>query len=444
MKIKNIHAIEVLSSRGYPTIKTKVTLESGEIGEAMVPQGASKGKREAYEMIDKNPSRYKGLGVEKAVKIINNDLAKFLIGQEIDSISDLDKKLIDFDSTPNKEKYGANSILSISIAFTKALARSQNKQIFEVLKQDDKSKIILPVPMLNIINGGMHAKNNLDFQEFMILPIGARSFKEAIRMAVEVYITLKGELIEKGLNTGVGDEGGFAPNLEDDEAALKLISDSIKKSGYKLGKDFVLSLDIAASSWRDEKTGKYIFPKSHKEFTLDELLSYYDDLSFKYPLFSIEDGLDEEDYDGWSKMNIRFKDRLLLVGDDLYVTNKRLLKKGIDENLSNAILIKPNQIGSVTETLETIQMAKNHDMEFIVSHRSSDTCDSFIADLAVSSSAHLIKSGAPCRSERVEKYNRLLEIEDSYPSSIYAGEKILKLFKTFSSSRYEGTPGQHS
>ncbi len=434
MKIKDIHAIQILSSRGYPTIRTKVILDDDSFGIADVPSGASKGKNEALELIDKDENVYRGLSVYKAINNINKVICKSLKGMDISTSLVADLKLNSLDSTEQKSKLGANAILSTSIAIAKALAKSNKMELFQSL-DEIKNIYSLPVPMLNIINGGMHASNNIDIQEFMILPVGADSFSDAIRMASEIYMSLKGKLSSKNLLGGVGDEGGFAPNLGSDEEALDLIMDSIKDAGYIPGKDVLISLDVAASSWKVENEDLYVFPKSKKQFTTDELIRFYEQLIYKYPIFSIEDGLDETDYSGWIKFNQLLKDKLVLIGDDLYVTNYNLLKRGIDENWSNGILIKPNQIGTVTETITTINLAKENNFIYIVSHRSGDTSDSFISDLAVAKNALLIKAGAPCRSERVEKYNRLLEIEDMYETE-YNGKKISKIFSSFSSYRF--------
>ena len=337
MKIKDIHAIQILSSRGYPTIRTKVILDDDSFGIADVPSGASKGKNEALELIDKDENVYRGLSVYKAINNINKVICKSLKGMDISTSLVADLKLNSLDSTEQKSKLGANAILSTSIAIAKALAKSNKMELFQSL-DEIKNIYSLPVPMLNIINGGMHASNNIDIQEFMILPVGADSFSDAIRMASEIYMSLKGKLSSKNLLGGVGDEGGFAPNLGSDEEALDLIMDSIKDAGYIPGKDVLISLDVAASSWKVENEDLYVFPKSKKQFTTDELIRFYEQLIYKYPIFSIEDGLDETDYSGWIKFNQLLKDKLVLIGDDLYVTNYNLLKRGIDENWSNGIL----------------------------------------------------------------------------------------------------------
>lgn len=430
MRIKDIKALQIISSRGHPTIKTTVTLSDGSKGSSSVPSGASKGKNEALELIDKDDKYYRGLSVLTAISNIKDKLKNNLIHDDFSTFYEIDEKMIKLDGTKQKTKLGANAILSISIATIKAIAMNKSLEIYEVIN-NDLNRIILPVPMLNIINGGMHANNNIDFQEFMILPVNSLTFSHAVEMACNIYMSLKGILEKNDMLQGVGDEGGYAPNLNNNEEALDLIVQAIREAGYVEGKDVLISLDVAASSWKDKKSDRYVFPKSKSIMTTEELIDYYEKLIHKYPIFSIEDGLDEEDYEGWELLNRRLGDHLILVGDDLYVTNKELLKIGIEKKLSNAILIKPNQIGTIKETLETIDLADKNNFLYIISHRSGDTCDSFIADLSVASRAMLIKSGAPCRSERVEKYNRLLEIEDEQRCE-YSGHKIKEMFANFS------------
>ena len=403
MKIKNISAMEILDSRGNPTVMAKVVLDDNSIGSACVPSGASTGQFEAVELRD-NGNRYMGKGVEKAVENINKTIAKELVGKEICCQRAIDDTLLKLDGTENKKKLGANATLAVSLAFARAMADSLNIPLYRYLGGINAH--ILPTPMLNIINGGAHAQNNIDIQEFMIFPNGFETFKEKIEASVNVYHTLKG-LIKGG--SGVGDEGGFAPSLSKDEEALDLICEAIETAGYKLKEQFSLCIDVASSDWFNN--GSYTLPKSKKIYSADELLSYYTKLCNDYPIVSIEDPFGEEDWEAFQKITSSFKNKVQIVGDDLFVTNSKRLKKGIETGSANAILIKPNQIGTLSETLDAINLAKAKGYNTIISHRSGETADTFIADLSVAVNAGQIKTGAPARSERTEKYNRLLEIE---------------------------------
>lgn len=412
--IENIHAIEILDSRGNPTIQVEVELEDGSIGKACVPSGASTGSFEAVELRDSDDTRYNGKGVLKAVEHINYTIAEELIGENAYDQAEIDDIMISLDGTNNKSRLGANAILGVSIAVARAAANSLGMELYNYLGGINAS--VLPVPMMNILNGGKHSDNNISIQEFMIVPVGGVSFSDFMEMGVKVYKSLKEVLKEKGYSVGVGDEGGFAPNLPNDELALDFIMEAIKESGYIAGKDICIALDIAASEMYEEarkieKNG-YLFWKTNIFKTKDEMIDYLANLTEKYPIISIEDGLAEEDWDSWKKLTSRLGDKIQLVGDDLFVTNIERLAHGIEEKAGNAILIKPNQIGTVTETLYTIELAKQAGYKTIVSHRSGETEDTFISDLAVAINAGQIKAGAPCRTDRVAKYNRLLAIED--------------------------------
>ncbi|NMA31106.1 MAG: phosphopyruvate hydratase [Candidatus Methanofastidiosa archaeon] len=404
-KIERIHAREILDSRGNPTVETEVTIQ-GLTEMAAVPSGASTGAFEALELRDKDESRYLGKGVLKAVGYVNNELWNGLKDFEFNSQQELDNKLIELDGTENKDRYGANSLLSISMAVARVLAKLQSKELYEYLGDGN----VLPVPMMNILNGGEHASNNVDIQEFMIMPVGAPSFKEGLRWCAEVYHNLAKILKERNLSAGIGDEGGFAPNLENDEDALKLIMEAINKSGYEPGKDFMLTIDSAVTEWQVD--GGYRLPKAGIFKTTDEMIDYWEDLVNRYPISSLEDGLGEEDWDGWVKLTQRLGNRIQLVGDDLFVTNPKRLAKGIEMGAGNSILIKLNQIGTVTETIDAIKLAYSAGYRAVVSHRSGETEDTFISDLAVGLGTKQLKTGAPARSERVAKYNRLLRIEE--------------------------------
>ena len=412
--IEDIEAMQVLDSRGNPTVQVKVTLESGVEGLAMVPSGASTGSFEAVELRDEDMQNFNGLGVNKAVENVNKKIAKNLIGENVFNQKYIDDELVKLDGTPNKSKLGANSILGASLAIARAAANSLDIPLYKYLGGINAYK--MPLPMMNILNGGKHANNNLNIQEFMIVPVGGKTFREMLQMCTEVYKVLKEVLRKKGLVTSVGDEGGFAPDLENDEEAIELILEAVKKAGFKENKDFKLALDIASTEMNDsaKKISKegYYFWKTDIYKTKAEMIDYLVDLASKYPIMSIEDGLAEEDWKSWKELTKRIGSKIQLVGDDLFVTNPARLKEGIKENIANSILIKPNQIGTLTETLETINLAKENGYNTIISHRSGETEDTFIADLAVAVNSGQIKAGAPCRTDRVCKYNRLLNIEN--------------------------------
>ncbi|MBP2025884.1 phosphopyruvate hydratase [Peptoniphilus stercorisuis] len=407
--INNVYAREILDSRGNPTVEVEVETEAGGFGRAAVPSGASTGAHEAVELRDGNKERYLGKGVEKAVDNVNSIIAEELIYFDCFDQVGVDEYLQILDGTDNKGKLGANAILGVSLAVARAAADELGLNLYQYIGGVNAKT--LPVPMMNILNGGEHADNNVDIQEFMIMPVGAKTFKEAFRMGAEVYHNLKNVLKEKSLATGVGDEGGFAPNLSSNKEALDVIVNAIEKAGYKPGADVVLALDVAASEMYED--GIYNLKGEGVKYSADEMIEFYANLVEEYPIVSIEDGLDEDDWDGWKKLTDKLGDKIQLVGDDLFVTNTERLQKGIEKEVSNSILIKLNQIGTLTETLDAIELAKRHNMTAVISHRSGETEDSFIADLAVATNAGLIKTGAPARSERVAKYNELLRIEDS-------------------------------
>lgn len=404
-KIKDIKAREILDSRGNPTVEVDVLLESGAKGRAAVPSGASTGSKEALELRDNDPKRYQGKGVLKAVNNVNTIIKDALIGLESSHQRQIDETMIKLDGTENKTNLGANATLGVSLAVLKATAKEKNIPLYKFLGDE----ISLPRPMMNILNGGAHADNNLDFQEFMIIP-NAKSFKETLRIGSEVFHTLKKVLKENGFNTGVGDEGGFAPNLNTNEEALDMLMEAIKEAGYTPGKDVNFALDVAASEFYED--GIYNLKGANKKLTSNELVDYYQTLIDKYPIISIEDPVDEEDWEGFRKMTEKYGDKIQLVGDDLFVTNIKYLQKGIDNKAGNAILIKLNQIGTFTETLETINLAKENGYKTIISHRSGETEDVTIADLAVALNLGQIKTGSLSRSERTAKYNELLRIEE--------------------------------
>ncbi|CAA0090139.1 Enolase [Zhongshania aliphaticivorans] len=410
-EIVDIKAFEVLDSRGNPTVEADVVLASGAVGSACAPSGASTGSREALELRDGDKSRYLGKGVLKAVANINTTIRDLLIGLDADDQRALDEAMIAADGTESKSNLGANAILAVSLAAAKAVAIEKGIPLYQRIAQINgtEGQYTMPVPMMNIINGGEHADNNVDIQEFMIQPVGAETFAEALRQGAEIFHALKKVLVGRGLNTAVGDEGGFAPNLPSNEAALEAIAEAVANAGYELGKDVTLALDCASSEFY--KDGKYSLSGEGKEFDADGFAAYLDELSQKYPIISIEDGMDESDWDGWATLTRRVGDRVQLVGDDLFVTNTKILKRGIDNSIANSILIKFNQIGSLTETLDAIKMAKDAGYTAVISHRSGETEDTTIADLAVATSAGQIKTGSLCRSDRVAKYNRLLRIE---------------------------------
>lgn len=420
MEIIDIRAREILDSRGNPTVEAEVEVEGGFTGSAGVPSGASTGSREALELRDKDPSRYLGKGVLKAVENINTRLREMLIGREVQAQADIDQMMIDMDGTENKGNLGANAMLAVSLATAAAAAKARGLQLYEYLAELDGSpgRYSMPVPMMNILNGGEHADNNVDIQEFMVQPVGAATFTEALRCGAEIFHTLKAVLSSNGLSTAVGDEGGFAPNLPSNEAALQMIMEAIDKAGYRAGEDVFLALDCAASEFY--KDGSYVLSGEDKQFNSEGFSDYLADLVDRYPILSIEDGLDESDWDGWAYLTKILGDRVQLVGDDLFVTNPAILKKGIDEGVANSILIKVNQIGTLSETLEAIKLAREAGYTTVISHRSGETEDTTIADLAVATAAGQIKTGSLCRSDRVAKYNRLLRIED-HSSAIYKG-----------------------
>ena len=406
--ITDVYAREIMDSRGNPTVEVEVYLEDGTIGRAAVPSGASTGQFEAVELRDSDSPRYLGKGVLQAVANVNDIIAPAILGFDASEQVAIDRIMIELDGTPNKAKLGANAILGVSMAVARAAAESYDLPLFQYLGGTNAKE--LPVPMMNILNGGAHADNNVDIQEFMIMPIGATSFMEALRYCAEVYHTLKSVLKAKGLATGVGDEGGFAPNLGSNEEALQVITEAIEKAGLVVGKDIVFAIDAASSEFY--KDGKYHLAGEGKVKTAAEMVEYYAELCEKYPIYSIEDGLAEEDWEGWKLLTDRLGKTVQLVGDDLFVTNTERLSRGIKEDTANAILIKVNQIGTLTETFDAIEMAKRAGYTAVISHRSGETEDSTIADITVAVNAGQIKTGAPARSERVAKYNQLLRIED--------------------------------
>ena len=424
--IEAIGAREILDSRGNPTIEVEVLLTDDAFGRAAVPSGASTGAFEAHESRDGDKKRYLGKGVLNAVTAVLDEVDEKLAGLDSRDQRAVDAALIELDGTPNKERIGANAILGVSLATARAAADSEELQLYEYLGQNEG--VTLPVPLMNIINGGAHADTGVDIQEFMIVPLGAESFTEALRWGVEVYHNLKSLLHSRGLSTGLGDEGGFAPELPTNAAALELIAEAVAKAGYELGKDIALALDVAATEFYSEETGKYTF--EGQERTTDEMIEYYAGLVAKYPLVSIEDPLAEDDWAGWTKITAELGEKVQLVGDDLYVTNPTRLQKGIDEKAGNAILVKVNQIGTLTETRDAVALAQSHGMKAIISHRSGETEDTFIADLAVATNAGQIKTGAPARSERVAKYNQLLRIEEELMDrAVYAGRDAFPRYK---------------
>lgn len=417
MTITRIHAREILDSRGNPTIETEVTVETETTGKkstarAAAPSGASTGEFEAIELRD-GSERYGGNGVQQAVENVNTRIARALVGRNVLRQENLDARMLELDGTENKGSLGANAILSVSLACAKAAAKALQMPLYRYV--GGVNAVTIPVPMMNILNGGAHSDNNLDVQEFMILPIGADSITEGIRWCAEVYHHLKKLLKNRGLSVAVGDEGGFAPNIANEEEAIQLIMEAITKAGYSCGrgKQFMISLDAAASEWKGNAPGEYYLPKSGKRYTTDELIVHWEKMIRRFPIYSIEDPLDEEDWDGWKCLTEKVGDKVILVGDDLFVTNPVRLNKGIAMGCGNAILIKPNQIGTLSETMEAIRMAKEHGYETIMSHRSGETEDTTIADLSVGLGSDLIKTGAPCRGERTAKYNRLIRIEES-------------------------------
>ncbi len=410
-KIVDVRAFEVLDSRGNPTVNADVILASGAVGSACAPSGASTGSREALELRDGDKARYLGKGVLKAVENINTIIKPLLTGKDAAEQRELDNAMIEADSTENKSVFGANAILAVSLAAAKAAAAEKKVPLYQHIAalNGTEGQYTMPVPMMNILNGGEHADNNVDIQEFMIQPVKATRFADALRQGAEIFHTLKKVLSERGLNTAVGDEGGFAPNLPSNEAALEVIAEAVAKAGYQLGEDITLALDCASSEFYQD--GKYNLAGEGKVYSASEFADYLNGLATKYPILSIEDGMDESDWDGWAELTEKAGSRLQLVGDDLFVTNTRILKQGIDKGIANSILIKFNQIGSLSETLDAIAMAKDAGYTAVISHRSGETEDTTIADLAVATAAGQIKTGSLCRSDRVAKYNRLLRIE---------------------------------
>ncbi|MBO5985512.1 MAG: phosphopyruvate hydratase [Lachnospiraceae bacterium] len=426
LEIEKVVGREILDSRGNPTVEAEVTLVDGTVGRGTAPSGASTGEFEALELRDGDKARYLGKGVTKAVENINTIINDTIVGMDASDVYAVDQAMIKADGTKDKSKLGANAILAVSIATARAASISLDIPLYRFLGGISGNR--LPVPMMNILNGGAHATNTVDTQEFMIMPVGAPSFKECLRWCAEVFHALASILKAKGLATSVGDEGGFAPNLSSDEETIETILEAVKKAGYEPGKDFMIAMDAASSEWKSEKgKGFYKLPKAGTEYTTDELIEHWAALCEKYPIISIEDGLDEEDWEGWQKLTARLGDKVQLVGDDLFVTNTERLSKGIEMGAGNAILIKLNQIGSVSETLEAIKMAHKAGYTAISSHRSGETADTTIADLAVALNTCQIKTGAPSRSERVAKYNQLLRIEEELgASAVYPGKKAMR------------------
>ena len=423
MRIVSIQGREILDSRGNPTVEADVRLENGVMGRASVPSGASTGSREACELRDNDSHRYGGKGVLRAVDSINKEINPALNQASVADQIAFDARLCELDGTDNKSRLGANAILAVSLAAARAHAAALDLPLFEVLHQDEKMQ--MPVPLMNVLNGGAHADNNVDIQEFMIMPIGAADFKTALQMGAEIFHVLKKVLQQKGLQTAVGDEGGFAPNLSSNRQALDILSDAIQLAGFDLGRDIVFALDVAASELY--KDGFYHLASEHKKLSTSALIQYYADLVDNYPILSIEDGLDEKDWQGWQQLTEQFGNRLQLVGDDVFVTNPAILTKGIAEKIANAILIKPNQIGTLSETRTAIQLAHRHGYRCVMSHRSGETEDTFIADLAVATGCGQIKTGSLCRTDRVAKYNQLLRINE-LASLPYAGKGIFDKF----------------
>jgi enolase len=406
--IKDVSGLEIIDSRGNPTVEAEVVLASGARGRAAVPSGASTGSREAHELRDGDKQRYLGKGVTKAVGNVNGEIRKAVLGLDAAGQRELDWALIELDGTPNKARLGANAILAVSLANAKAHATERGVALYELLGAG-RSSYTMPLPMMNIINGGAHADNSVDIQEFMILPVGAATFAECLRYGVEVFHALKAVLKAKGLSTAVGDEGGFAPDLGSNEEALQTIAEAVEKAGYELGRDIYLGLDVASSEFFS--AGAYTLESERRKFSSAEFADFLDDLVGRYPIVSIEDGMAENDWDGWATLSERLRDKIQLVGDDLFVTNTAILKQGIEREIANSILVKPNQIGTLTETLDAIEMATKAGYSAVVSHRSGETEDATIADLAVATAATQIKTGSLCRSDRLAKYNQLLRIE---------------------------------
>ena len=422
LKITHIIGHEVLDSRGNPTVEVDVTLEDGTIGSAMVPSGASTGKHEAVELRDGDKNRYLGRGVQTAVNNVNTLITDHLVGMNANNQADIDQAMIDLDGSPNKSNLGANAILGVSMAVARAAAGSADQPLYSYLGNEQSN--MLPIPMMNILNGGSHADNNVDIQEFMVFPIGANSFSSALQMGVETFHHLKSVLQKKGLNTSVGDEGGFAPNLRSNAEAVEVILEAIEKTPYTLGKDLFLALDVAASEIY--KNGLYHLASEDKQYSSEEMVAYLTSLANQYPIISIEDGLDENDWQGWQQLNSAIGNRVQIVGDDLTVTNLTRLQRAIDENAMNAILIKLNQIGTITETIQAIELAKANHYGAVISHRSGETEDVIIADFAVAMGMGQIKTGSASRTDRIAKYNQLLRIEAALGSSAqFPGKEVL-------------------
>lgn len=418
--IIQVYGREVLDSRGNPTVEVEVFTEDGGFGRAIVPSGASTGAHEAVELRDGDKSRFLGKGVEKAVENVNEIIAPEILGFEVTEQVAIDMTMIELDGTPNKGKLGANAILGVSMAVARAAADELDLPLYTYLGGVNAKT--LPVPMMNILNGGEHADNNVDIQEFMVMPVGSKTFKEGFRVCAEIFHNLKSVLKDKGLNTSVGDEGGFAPNLSSNEEALSTIVEAIKKAGYKPGEEVRIALDVAATELYDAEKKTYNIPGEDRVLTSEEMVDWYEQLVEKYPIISIEDGLSEDDWDGWKLMTERLHEKIQIVGDDLFVTNTERLTEGIEKKIANSILIKLNQIGTITETLDAIELAKTHGYTAVISHRSGETEDTTIADLAVATNAGQIKTGAPSRTDRVAKYNQLLRIEDElYGTSKFLG-----------------------
>ncbi len=422
-KISKIHAREIIDSRGNPTLEADITLDSGVVGRAAVPSGASTGEREALELRDGDKSRYLGKGVLKAVGHVNGEIASALQGMDVSDQEKLDSTMLELDGTDNKDRLGANALLAVSLACAQTAAKSSDQMLFEYLGGAEATT--LPVPMMNIINGGSHANNSVDLQEFMVMPVGAESLSEALRCGAEIFHTLKKVLEDKGLNTAVGDEGGFAPDLPSNEAAIDVILEAIDKAGFKAGEDVYLALDAASSEFCDN--GVYDLASENRKFNSDEFSDYLNDWVNRFPIISIEDGMDENDWAGWKMLTEKAGDKVQLVGDDLFVTNPAILAKGIEQSIANSVLIKVNQIGTLTETLQTIEMAHKAGYTTVTSHRSGETEDTTIADLSVATNAGQIKTGSMSRSDRIAKYNQLLRIEGRLGNrAVYAGRSAFK------------------
>lgn len=427
-KIKNIHARQIIDSRGNPTVEADVTLTDGSFGRAAVPSGASTGKYEAVELRDDNPLLYNGKSVLKAVSNINNIISPDLKGFEVDDQKNIDNKLLSLDGTENKSNLGANSMLAVSLACAKAAANYKKLNLFESISQ--KSEYELPIPMMNILNGGSHADNKIDFQEFMVMPVGAKTFSQALQMGTEIFHSLKNELKSKGFSTNVGDEGGFAPNLSSNKEAIEIVLKSIESAGYSPGKDIFIAMDAAASEFYNNDEKVYHFHQSTGEkLSSSEMVDFWKDWVNKYPIISIEDGLDEDDWDAWKLLTDKIGKDVQLVGDDLFVTNVKKLSKGINESIANSILIKVNQIGTLTETINAVKLAQDNSYTSIMSHRSGETEDTTIADLSVALQTGQIKTGSASRSDRVAKYNQLLRIEEKLGEKAFFTGKGFKFFR---------------